>query len=170
VKTPFADLGQGSCINCGFLCKRSAELGNESCYEATVRDRVDSRLYNEGLVGSDVNTVPWCFVRATNLPRDLGERPTLKAVRNAITKDRDCPNWILYSEYSGPREHFAELKIAQREQDRREFEQRVERDRREFESRMESERRRFDMWLALVVAILALAEVAAAIIQVAHGW
>ena len=164
----FPDYGPGTCINCGFLCQRSLRTHDLLCSEIIMDDRARGTF--GPALGVTLCTI-WCFARGAHLPQELvdsGEdEPIEERLLTIIQKGRDCPRFYPYREGFSPPEHAAEQRMATLEQDRRNFEEKVEHQRRLFELGMERERRRFEIALFVVLTFIG---VAVAIVGLVHGW
>jgi len=175
--------GEGKCINCGFLGCRDGDMRISECYPAsryardfgTLNEYVDPRPKGVTEIVPNIKTFPWCFVGKANLKNDADELFDAKdeelnrenvCIHRVITKSRNCSSWYPWREFATPKEHYEEFKMLQLEQQRQEFEQKMEKDRRGFELKLEEinehERKRTDnimIGLAIVGVILALAQI-----------
>ena len=62
-------------------------------------------------------------------------------VFNIITKDRNCPSWYVWREFSSPKEQWEESVMLAMEKRREDFEKRIEQDRQDFELKLEETNR-----------------------------
>ncbi len=180
------EFGTGRCINCGFLGKRDQQPTISACYEATSDDRRTGQLTE--LLGPHTSsrsitsrpkiaTRAWCFVHKAHFSAELvdvgAQESDADKVLEVISKDRACPSWYPWREFSNPKEHFDESMTLALEQRREDFEERMEQKRRDFEVALqrsnEEQRTRSDRvmrWLAVGAIVLAIAEVVAALLGI----
>jgi hypothetical protein len=123
------DYGEGQCISCGFLGKRPVDEHIAECFGITARERA------EGNIGVDEpQFIPWCFMGKYHLAREVnelgGDELAKKKVSTIIQRHRECDRWYPAKEWLSPKEHYEQLKMMQVEQDRKQFEERMEEDRR----------------------------------------
>lgn len=171
------------CADCGFLAARDQDLRISECYPATryardfgtLDEYIDPKPKSIIEIIPKIMTSPWCFVNKANLGKESDElynaedkelsRENVR-IHKVITTQRDCISWYPWREFASPREHYEEFKMIQLEQQRQEFEQRIEAERRKFELELqqinEHDRKRTDnimIGLAIVGVILALAQI-----------
>ena len=145
----FEQFGKGKCINCGFLGKRDCISSVSICYEATSVDRLEGQLTEYRMEPTQsggmtnralLRTLPWCFIGKAGFLVELeveGARDIQPdKVRDIIRKDRKCEFWYPWTEGKPPKEHLEKLEMMQLEQNRREFEQRMEKERKEFDLKL----------------------------------
>jgi len=152
----FPDFGPGTCINCGFLCERTLGTHFLDCREVIVDDRVRGS-FGQALGGTK-RTI-WCFARAANLRAEFeafGDTPPEERMEAILERGRGCPRFFPYLEGFDPREHAAEQRAVEWEQNRRSYEEKVERERRRFE--------------VVLFAALTFIGVVVTIVGVVHGW
>jgi hypothetical protein len=129
--------GQGRCINCGFLCKRSIDSTKPGCYTATTENRTTGTLTD--YIGV-YKTIPCCFRNQFNiysvLDTDSYTPIQSEKVFEFINESKNCQYWYPFTEFVSPNEHFEELKMMQLEQQRKEFEQQMEKERKEFDLKL----------------------------------
>ena len=188
--------GDGNCVNCGYLGKKSTAGFDEICFTASAEDRTTGQLaYHSTLQGglTSLNTVPWCYVGKANLKDEVDQfgssQTGASRIFSVITKDRHCPSWYVWREFSSPKDQWEESVMLAMEQRREKFEQQMEQDRKEFEQKLENDRKNFEMrldginrierkrtdkimiWLTVAAIIFALAEVTAALMGItADSW
>ena len=97
---------------------------------------------------------------------NLAEQMRMFLLFYNLKKDRNCKSWYKWKEFRPPKELYEEFKMMQLEQDRKDFELKIENDRRKFECDMQemnerSKRRTDNIMIGLAVAgvIFALAQV-----------
>lgn len=140
----FSQFGEGRCINCAFLGKRAWHMVASECFIASGPDRNSGQLYLHETIefGRTLETVPWCYVNATNLYEEvLIELGLANGNQNSQTyeimaNDRKCPDWYPWREFSPPKESFEELRVQRLDQSRRDFEEKLQRDSQEFDLKL----------------------------------
>ncbi len=187
----------GACYNCGFLSRHDILNTHLSIFpELTEEDRERHRYLKGGITG--FNLPPWCF-RGKPILREISEvvgtavpppsnapekiwTTCNDAAVSEFTRDRKCTVWSRFHPGLDARMHLEEVRMQELEQQRRDWEARMERERsaldqrlardnKEFLRGLEGERRRWEKesgkWpnrLIIAAVILAVAEVIAAII------
>lgn len=167
---------QGRCISCGFLAKHAEPGGNYTTYfEVETAERTSGLVFSHvpDSYGGPVKTTPICFRNACALGQEIVDdgRPAeldadRDAARRVFLKDRHCDQWFQYTPGLSPQQHLGDLAMREQEERQYKFQQSLEARREEWERKLERERRKFDLALGLVVALLAVAQVAATILAV----
>ncbi|MFC2072475.1 hypothetical protein ACFLUU_07230 [Chloroflexota bacterium] len=172
------EYGDGSCINCGYLGKKDME-GFGEIWTASAEDRTTGQLVRHLTFMGSHKTVPWCFVGKFNLKDEVDQldNPQInEATRifSVLRKDRQCPSWYHWREFSSPKEQWDESVILAMEKRRQDFEIQMEKDRKEFDLKLfEMSQRiqkdskaiveksdRFNRKITVLIIILAVLEVA----------
>src|SRR4030067_2960533 len=88
---------------------------------------------------------------------NLAEQMRMFLLFYNLKKDRNCKSWYKWKEFRPPKELYEEFKMMQLEQDRKDFELKIENDRRKFECDMQemnerSKRRTDNIMIGLAVA------------------
>lgn len=171
---------RGACYNCGFLCRKDVLNTHLALfYEISEEDRKNGRFFTLASPGA-----PRCFrgvdigreiTDATGLPdypirTDEHQQKQNAAAKQVLETNRQCKLWFPYTPGMSPKEHLEEFKILEMERDRKEWQERLEANRREWQKELvaleKRENKRINrvmIWLAVAAAILAVAEVAAAV-------
>jgi len=164
----FEDYDKGRCISCGFLGKLDGATG--VFHEATALDRFRGDLgcveHHEGM--------PWCFRNKTAFRWDVRNLPTREdfekvcdKLKEDIKQDRKCPAWYPWTWGSSPKEHFEEFKMQQLENERREFELKLE----EINRQERKRTNRIMIWLTIAAIIFAAMQVYAALAAInPNSW
>lgn len=172
---------EGRCISCGFLAKFDLHYSGPPpyIYEMPPRDRETGERSGLRLEAArEITGFPQCYVNASDIWKEIGTArrdrniDEFSATRQVLDQDRHCSKWYPYTQGYSPQEHLEEKRVLQLEKDRKEFEFRIEQDRKNFELLLEQRNRNFQIFLAIVVAILAVAEIIASLLQVVYpnGW
>jgi len=170
----------GSCYTCGFLAKHcpGRNVPTPRFFEVEQYERESGRMFEQAVASSG----PWecaivCYRNAAQARNDFvifqdrAGRDAKKALE-VIHAQRDCSKWYQYTPGFNPAEHLTDLRMNELELKRQEFEHKMDRDNKQFTAMLDERNRKFQIILAIVLGIFAIAEVAAAIIQVAFpsGW
>lgn len=108
---------KGRCISCGYLGKRS--LYYDEVYEANTDDRSHySFVSNKSPISQGSGTEIWCFVNEVPLNTEFrrlqeqygNSKDHTHISWEVVTKNINCPKWIMYQQFMSPKEHFNEFK------------------------------------------------------------
>jgi hypothetical protein len=172
--------GTRRCINCGYLGKKDVNGFNEECFTASAEDRLNGRLARHvtfrGAVGNFI-TVPWCFVGKADLKHEIDQTDTKgieeTRILSVLEKDRNCPSWYPWREFTSPKEQWQESVMLAMEDRQRKFEEHMEETRRAFETQIEEsnrlDRRRTDrlmIWLGFAAIVFAAAQIVVTLISI----
>lgn len=121
------EYGHDKCINCGYLGKKDTLGLSQECYIANAEERTTGNLaYHTIITKIRFDTVPWCYVGKANLKDEIGQLDSqIKGVArtlNIIEKDRHCPSWYVWREFSSPKEQWEESVMLAMEKRREDFE------------------------------------------------
>lgn len=173
---------EGKCETCGFFSKHGQGISAPTprFYEVERSQRTN---YNEIFAYFSDNRQFTCdiacFRHKVDFMREIKRLPSEsdhpKKLVEMVRLDRHCDQWWPYTPGFSPMEHYAEFNMQRLEQERRNYENRIEGDRRRYEEAMaetaEVDRRRFelsqrrqDRTLIIVGLILAAAQIVAAFI------
>ncbi len=163
---------KGCCGTCGWLAKRvrpsapGAQREHSGFYEVEPTDRERPRRFFNFVPGE---TNSWkqgeltCYRHAADLQAEIrSPRPNREvatdedsesraAAQGVIWMDRRCPRWSAYEPGISPREQLREVRARQLEDDRREFQLKLN----AFEDRQQERQRRADRRLTWAAALLA---------------
>lgn len=179
----------GRCMSCGFLSKIPGAPGYGLSDEPRIvspEDRAEPSRAHQIREGKVMGTGAFvCLLRLEIFGKPIGSNALLnsaEAVRRNLSKERNCSDWVLFNPALTPKEHLMQRVFAAMEEDRQKFFAESERVRMQFEERQEQARQAFDIaqdknrkafdrkmkhrdyWLAGAAVLLALAQVAAALI------
>lgn len=173
-------MDSGGCYSCGFLAKHcpGRNVPTPRFFEVEQYERESGRMFEQAVTASG----PWecaiiCYRNAAEAGNDFvifqdrAGRDAKKALE-VIHKPRNCSKWYQYTPGFAPAEHLTDLKMNELELRRQEFEHKMDSDNKRFTAMLDQRNRRFQIVLAIVLGIFAMAEVAAAFVQVAfpNGW
>jgi hypothetical protein len=102
------------CRNCGFLALRNAETMELPEADSHFRDTGGLR---NSIQQRSFEPRPVCFVRANNLPVEVGETHPVDIVKKVIQESRDCDCFMEWQQGFTPKEHF-EMNLLQKERER----------------------------------------------------
>ena len=169
----------GRCISCGFLSKYcpGVYVPTPKYFEMENPERESGKVFshaidaNRGPTPSD----PACFLQMADAKADFSNSATQNTphlFKEAAQKDRECLKWHPYTPGISPQAHLEQVRMQELERKRQEFEERMDRKNKEFTLKLDKRNRCVQIWLSVILGIFALAEVAAALLQVAfpNGW
>lgn len=165
----------GRCISCGFLAKHSSPGKRPSTYfEIETAERAEGNVFTHtpDAFGGPVLTSPICFRGAFALGQEVIEESKLpdvgheRAAFRVFLKNRRCAKWFIYTPGLSPQQHLGGLAAQELEQRQYQFQQEMEDQRKKWERQIEDERRKFDIALAVIVGLLAAAEIAATVVGI----
>ncbi len=166
------EYGDDKCINCGYLGKKDTQGFGRECFIASAEERTTGNLAHHIIPGmSSLTTVPWCFCGKFNLKDEVDQLddPQINEVSrifSVLTKDRHCPSWYPWREFSSPKEQWDESVMLAMEKRQQDFEIQMEKERRGFEVRLQELNERDRKRTNRVMIGLAVAAVFFAIAQV----
>ena len=149
---------EGKCKTCGFLSlyPPTANVATPKYFEVVEENRESGRVEKvtpsdfQGPVIAEIR----CYKREVNLVQECLEKAKkencelMKASLMVFEKDRQCPKWYQYTPGFSPKEHLDELKGAE-----------LEKSRRDFETQMEKRSRNLSVWISVVLSIFAITQI-----------
>ena len=164
------EYGHDKCINCGYLGKKDTLGLGQECYIANAEERTTGTLSHHTIITRmRLDTVPWCFVGKADLNDEVEQLDSqidrTTRTLSIITKDRHCPSWYVWREFSSPKEQWEESMMLAMEKRREDFEQRVEKERKEFELKLDEANRQERKRTNIIIICLAVAAIIFAALQ-----